>query len=162
MPKEMIISVNGKEKKIAIIEDGQVVEFYIERGEENTGSVGSVYKGRVSRVLPGMQSAFVDIGLERNAFLYVSDFFDEAEELEKIMVEKPKQTVSSEEVSDEEAIHESVSPEAIEKLTQARLEHEQQIDELHEIAAPFDNLSDSFDTTVEPYEIVQEPETQNK
>ncbi|RMH35193.1 MAG: Rne/Rng family ribonuclease [Acidobacteria bacterium] len=109
-----------------------------------------------------MQSAFVDIGLERNAFLYVSDFFDEAEELEKIMVEKPKQTVSSEEVSDEEAIHESVSPEAIEKLTQARLEHEQQIDELHEIAAPFDNLSDSFDTTVEPYEIVQEPETQNK
>jgi len=85
MPKEMIISVNGKEKKVAIIEDGQVVEFYIERGEENTGSVGSVYKGIVSRILPGMQSAFVDIGLERNAFLYVSDFFDKAEELERIM-----------------------------------------------------------------------------
>ena len=76
MSKEMIISVNGREKKIAILDNGRVSEFYIERGdEENAGIVGNIYKGRVQRVLPGMQSAFVEIGLERDAFLYVSDFF---------------------------------------------------------------------------------------
>lgn len=126
MPKEMIISVNGREKKIAIIEDGQVVEFYIERGEENTGLVGSIYKGRVSRVLPGMQSAFVEIGLERNAFLYVSDFFDEEEELERIVLEKTKESPLTEEVEKE----------AVEELKQARLEREKQIDEIQEIAEP--------------------------
>src|SRR5215213_3458980 len=77
MSKEMIISVNGREKKIAIIEDDVVTEFYVERGDENTGIVGNIYKGKVMKVLPGMQSAFVDIGLERDSFLYVSDFFDE-------------------------------------------------------------------------------------
>src|SRR5207253_11364234 len=77
MAKELIVSVNGREKKLAIVEDERVTEFYIERGEENQGIVGNIYKGRVMRVLPGMQSAFVDIGLERDAFLYVSDFFDE-------------------------------------------------------------------------------------
>ncbi len=125
MPKEMIISVNGREKKIAIIEDGEVVEFYIERGEENTGSVGSIYKGRVSRVLPGMQSAFVEIGLERNAFLYVSDFFDEEEELERIMIEKSKT-----------ASLEQAEKEAVEELKQVKLEREKQIDEIQEIAEP--------------------------
>src|SRR5512140_3596924 len=84
MSKEMIVSVNGREKKIAILENGKVAEFYIERGEENQGVAGNVYKGRVMRVLPGMQSAFVDIGLERDAFLYVSDFFDENEEYDRI------------------------------------------------------------------------------
>ena len=82
----MIISVNGREKKIAILDDGKVSEFYIERGEDNSGVVGNIYKGRVQRVLPGMQSAFVEIGLERDAFLYVSDFFDEEEEIERIVV----------------------------------------------------------------------------
>ncbi|MCI0387860.1 MAG: Rne/Rng family ribonuclease [Acidobacteria bacterium] len=80
MSKEMIISVNGREKKIAIVEDDVVTEFYVERGDENQGIVGNIYKGRVMKVLPGMQSAFVDIGLERDSFLYVSDFFDEEEE----------------------------------------------------------------------------------
>src|SRR6187549_1829497 len=88
MSKEMIISVNGREKKIAVLDNGKVTEFYIERGEENSGVAGNVYKGRVMRVLPGMQSAFVDIGLERDAFLYVSDFFDEEEEIERIATEK--------------------------------------------------------------------------
>ena len=74
MSKELIVSVNGREKKIAIVEDDQVTEFYVERGDENQGIVGNIYKGRVMKVLPGMQSAFVDIGLERDAFLYVSDF----------------------------------------------------------------------------------------
>src|SRR6476620_12337250 len=84
MSKEMIVSVNGREKKIAILDNGKVTEFYIERGEENSGVVGNVYKGKVMRVLPGMQSAFVDIGLERDAFLYVSDFLDLEEEDEDI------------------------------------------------------------------------------
>ncbi len=79
MSKEMIVSVNGREKKIAIIENGLVTEFYIERGEDQEGIVGNIYKGRVMRVLPGMQSAFVDIGLDRDAFLYVSDFFEDEE-----------------------------------------------------------------------------------
>src|SRR6187431_3403674 len=79
MTKQLIVSVNGREKKIAIIEDDKVAEFYIERGEQHQGIVGNIYKGRVMRVLPGMQSAFVDIGLERDAFLYVSDFFDSEE-----------------------------------------------------------------------------------
>ena len=91
MAKELIVSVNGREKKIAIIENEKVTEFYIERGEENQGIVGNIYKGRVMRVLPGMQSAFVDIGLERDAFLYVSDFFDEEEEFERIVIDKAKQ-----------------------------------------------------------------------
>ncbi len=91
MAKELIVSVNGREKKIAIIENDQVTEFYIERGEENQGIVGNIYKGRVMRVLPGMQSAFVNVGLERDAFLYVSDFFDEEEEFERIVIDKAKQ-----------------------------------------------------------------------
>src|SRR3982750_4457970 len=90
MAKEMIVSVNGREKKIAIVDNGRVTEFYIERGEENSGVVGNIYKGRVQRVLPGMQSAFVEIGLERDGFLYVSDFFDEEEEIERIMLDKSK------------------------------------------------------------------------
>src|SRR3989449_3090273 len=84
MAKELIISVNGREKKIAIIENEKVTEFYIERGEGNQGIVGNIYKGRVMKVLPGMQSAFVDIGLERDAFLYVSDFTEFMEEEEEI------------------------------------------------------------------------------
>ena len=79
MAKELIVSVNGREKKIAIVEDDVVTEFYVERGDENQGIVGNIYKGRVMKVLPGMQSAFVDIGLERDSFLYVSDFLEEDE-----------------------------------------------------------------------------------
>src|SRR6266496_3886052 len=87
MSKELIVSINGREKKIAIIENDQVTEFYIERGENNQGIVGNIYKGRVMRVLPGMQSAFVDVGLDRDAFLYVTDFFDEEAEFERIVVD---------------------------------------------------------------------------
>src|SRR5881296_2993244 len=93
MSKEMIISVNGREKKIAIIEDDLVTEFYVERGDENQGIVGNIYKGRVMKVLPGMQSAFVDIGLERDSFLYVSDFF-ESEEFEGAFVEDRKEAAA--------------------------------------------------------------------
>lgn len=92
MSKELIVSVNGREKKIAIIEDDVVTEFYVERGDENQGIVGNIYKGRVMKVLPGMQSAFVDIGLERDSFLYVSDFFDEEElDEDEVVAREPQQ-----------------------------------------------------------------------
>src|SRR5262249_19662968 len=84
MSKELIISANVHEKKVAVLEDGMVTEFYVERRDENQGVVGNLYKGRVMKVLPGMQSAFVDIGLERDAFLYVSDFTEFMEEEEEI------------------------------------------------------------------------------
>src|SRR5262245_66248167 len=79
MNKEMIISSTRHETRVAILEDDQVVELFIER-EQSRGVVGNVYKGRVSKVLPGMQSAFVDLGLERDAFLYVSDVISPSEE----------------------------------------------------------------------------------
>jgi len=82
MSKEMVISTSPHETKVALVEEGQVVEVYVER-EKEFGLVGSIYKGRVTRVLPGMQSAFVDIGLDRDAFLYVSDFFEDLEEFER-------------------------------------------------------------------------------
>src|SRR5215210_7544053 len=98
MAKELIISANVHEKKVAIIEDGLVTEFYVERRDENQGVVGNLYKGRVMKVLPGMQSAFVDIGLERDAFLYVSDFTEFLEEEDEIdfreTTEEPRAAVA--------------------------------------------------------------------
>jgi ribonuclease G len=79
MNKEMVISSTSHETRVAILEDDQVVEIFIER-EHSRGVVGNVYKGRVSKVLPGMQSAFVDLGLDRDAFLYVSDVISPTEE----------------------------------------------------------------------------------
>ncbi len=76
MSKELVISANRHETKVAILEDDQLVEIYFQRANEYS-LAGSVHKGRVTRVLPGMQSAFVDVGLERDTFLYVSDFFEE-------------------------------------------------------------------------------------
>src|SRR5690242_20822169 len=86
MQKELFIAASPHETKVAVLENDSLVEVYFER-DTNTGLVGGIYKGRVSRVLPGMQSAFVDIGLERDAFLYVSDFFEDAEEYDKIVAE---------------------------------------------------------------------------
>ncbi len=83
MQKELIVSSNRLETKVAILEDGQVMELFIERSE-NKGILGNIYKGRVTRVLPGMQSAFIDIGLDRDTFLYVTDFFEEMEEYERL------------------------------------------------------------------------------
>src|SRR5512145_3440723 len=79
MNKEMIISSTPHDTRVAILEDDQVVEIFIER-EHSRGVVGNIYKGRVSKVLPGMQSAFVDLGLERDAFLYVTDVISPTEE----------------------------------------------------------------------------------
>jgi len=79
MSKELVISAASHERRVAILEEGQLVEIYIER-EKEFALVGSIYKGRVTRVLPGMQSAFVDIGLDGDAFLYVSDVFENLED----------------------------------------------------------------------------------
>src|SRR5689334_4686900 len=73
MPGDLlVINADGPETRVALIERGQLVELYIERRRER-GIVGNIYKGRVQRVLPGMQAAFVDIGQEKAAFLYVAD-----------------------------------------------------------------------------------------
>ena len=81
MNKELYVSTTPHETKVALVEDDQLAEIYFERENEYT-LAGSIYKGRVTRVLPGMQSAFVDIGLERDAFLYVSDFLELQDEEE--------------------------------------------------------------------------------
>jgi ribonuclease G len=83
MNKELYVSSTPHETKVALVEDDQLAEVYFERENEYT-LAGSIYKGRVTRVLPGMQSAFVDIGLERDAFLYVSDFLELEEEDEDL------------------------------------------------------------------------------
>ncbi len=87
MNKEMFISSSPHETKVAVCENGQLVEVYFER-DTDVGLVGGIYKGRVNRVLPGMQSAFVDIGLDRDAFLYVSDFsLQDQDEFEGVLNE---------------------------------------------------------------------------
>jgi ribonuclease G len=139
MAKELIVSVNGREKKIAIIENEKVTEFYIERGEGNQGIVGNIYKGRVMRVLPGMQSAFVDIGLERDAFLYVSDFFDEEEEFERIVIDKSKKV-------DVEAAQRA----AAEQIELGRVEREHHIEATQERAEPLLEMEDVSAVETEP------------
>jgi ribonuclease G len=84
MSKELVVSSTRHETRVALIEDDQVSEIYYQR-EKEYSLAGSIHKGRVTRVLPGMQSAFVDIGLDRDAFLYVSDFFEDNEEYDKVV-----------------------------------------------------------------------------
>src|SRR6266550_590320 len=83
MNKEMIVSSNGHETMVAILEDDLVAEIFVER-ERHRGVVGNLYKGRVSKVLPGMQSSFIDLGLERDGFLYVADVIDTLVEFDKL------------------------------------------------------------------------------
>ncbi len=85
MNRELFVSSTPHEIKVGLVEDDQLAEIYMER-EGEYSLAGSIYKGRVTRVLPGMQSAFVDIGLERDAFLYVSDFFEieDHDEIEEV------------------------------------------------------------------------------
>src|SRR3989338_660635 len=82
MSKEMVISTSPHETKVALVEEGQVVEVYVER-EKEFGLVGSIYKGRVTRVLPGMRWVFVDLGLAPAASLYVPAFSEAREEYER-------------------------------------------------------------------------------
>ncbi|MHB8877521.1 MAG: Rne/Rng family ribonuclease, partial [Myxococcaceae bacterium] len=78
MSSILVINAAGRETRVALVENGHIAEFYLER-KKDKGVVGNIYKGRVVRVLPGMQAAFVDIGLEKAAFLYVSDVYYDPE-----------------------------------------------------------------------------------
>src|SRR3954465_10517075 len=92
MNKELFVSSTPHEAKVGLVEDDLLAEVYLER-ENEYSLAGAIYKGRVTRVLPGMQSAFVEIGLERDAFLYVTDFLeeqDEQEEFENVAVPAPR------------------------------------------------------------------------
>ena len=84
MTKELVINTTAHETRIALLESGHIAELYIERHRER-GIVGNIYQGKVIRVLPGMQAAFVDIGLEKAAFLYVADVLDEMEAVEQFV-----------------------------------------------------------------------------
>ena len=84
MSKKLIINTTPRETRVALLEEGGLVEFYIERGT-STHIHGNIYKGRIVRVLPGMQAAFVEIGLDRTAFLYVADVQDDTKIFESLM-----------------------------------------------------------------------------
>ncbi len=84
MTGELIINVTSQETRVALIQNSQLCEFHIERASDK-GLAGNIYKGRVQRVLPGMQAAFVDIGLSRAAFLYVDDVHENSQEMEEYL-----------------------------------------------------------------------------
>lgn len=94
MAKELVVASTPHETRLAILEDDRLAEIYIERASERA-LAGNVYKGRVSRVLPGMQSAFVKIGLERDAFLYVTDIHEETEDLESGALDEAEDAVTA-------------------------------------------------------------------
>jgi len=85
MKQEIFINSTPQESRIAIVEDGLLAEFLIERKEE-MGVVGNIYKGKVARVLPGMQAAFIEIGMEKAGFLHASDFSNEPEDVQILAV----------------------------------------------------------------------------
>ncbi|RBK97793.1 Rne/Rng family ribonuclease, partial [Xanthomonas oryzae pv. oryzae] len=72
MSEEILVNVTPRETRVAVIENGMLQELHIERGWRR-GVVGNIYKGKVQRVMPGMQAAFVEVGLERAAFLHAND-----------------------------------------------------------------------------------------
>ncbi len=98
MSRELIVSSTVHETKVALLEEDELVEVFFER-EKQYGLAGSIYKGKVTRVLPGMQSAFVNIGLERDAFLYVSDFFEDNDEYDRLVTTVEEKVVRMEEKS---------------------------------------------------------------
>src|ERR1700730_1607039 len=83
MTLKMLIESDPHQTRIAVLEDDRLTEIFVER-HRHRGLVGNVYKGKVTRVLPGMQAAFVDVGLERDAFLYVSDVASDVEAMEEL------------------------------------------------------------------------------
>lgn len=107
MVSEILINTSREEMRVALLEDGQMVEFYVER-KKDASLVGNIYKGKVIKILPGMQSAFIDIGLERAAFLYVADiradvegyapFLDEEESSLEFLTKRGRPDFSIEEL----------------------------------------------------------------
>ncbi|MBI4963858.1 MAG: Rne/Rng family ribonuclease [Desulfomonile tiedjei] len=118
MGNEIIINVTPRETRLALVENGQVAEIHLERKGER-GIVGNIYKGRVIKVLPGMQAAFVDIGLPRAAFLYVGDIHHHIRDLDFMDNEEENEETEPEEEAITEAIAEPGPPFApIEDLIQ--------------------------------------------
>ncbi|MCY7389172.1 MAG: hypothetical protein LH481_14150, partial [Burkholderiales bacterium] len=87
MNEQILINVSPQETRVAIMEQGAVQELLVERGS-NRGLVGNIYLGRVGRVLPGMQSAFIEVGLGRAAFLHVADIWASNKNAEQKPIEK--------------------------------------------------------------------------
>jgi ribonuclease G len=112
MSKELVIGSNRHETKVGVLEDDQLVEVYFQRANEYS-LAGSIHKGRVTRVLPGMQSAFVDLGLERDTFLYVSDFFEEHPDIDTVSDEKPVRGGRAEQRSDRRERPQEIRPPAV-------------------------------------------------
>src|SRR5438477_8912204 len=110
MSKELVISSNRHETKVALIEDDLLCEVYFQRANEYS-LAGSIHKGRVTRVLPGMQSAFVDLGLDRDTFLYVSDFFEENEEYDRIVEKDARPERGPRQAPPEPRVERPVEPE---------------------------------------------------
>lgn len=109
MNKELIISSSRQETMAAILEDDQVAEIFIERDSQR-GAVGNIYKGRVAKVLPGMQCAFVDIGLKREAFLYVSDVVGTTEQFERLEAGDVDDDEASARINSQAKIEELLKP----------------------------------------------------
>ena len=117
MTKELVVNTTSHETRIALLESGHIAELYIERNRE-LGIVGNIYRGRVIRVLPGMQAAFVDIGLEKAAFLYVADVLDEMEAVENYVEVGHRHGQHSEDEASEETSEERPPLPPIEELLQ--------------------------------------------
>jgi len=95
MTNELVINARPQETRVALVENGVVVELYINRGSEQE-LMGNIYLGRVVRVLPGMQAAFVDIGIDKSAFLYVTDVYNDARHWEQVMLQEGDEDNNSE------------------------------------------------------------------
>jgi len=95
MTNELVMNARPHETRVALVENGVVVELYINRGSEQE-LMGNIYLGRVVRVLPGMQAAFVDIGIDKPAFLYVADVYNDARHWEQVMLQEGDEDNNSE------------------------------------------------------------------
>ena len=99
--REIAINASALEVRVALLEDNELAEFYLERNRQ-VGLAGNIYKGKVTRVLPGMQAAFVDIGLEKAGFLHVSDFHDGVSALNNVAEVLGEEDVETEPVGESE------------------------------------------------------------
>src|SRR6516164_8829218 len=150
MNKELFVSSTPHETKVGLVEDDLLAEIYLERENEYT-LAGSIYKGRVTRVLPGMQSAFVDIGLERDAFLYVSDFMDLEDHEEDLTEAVPTNRPPEKEYRAPQARTESPAPQASAEGQSYVIESEPFTDESSDsIEAPAARVAEPAESTSRP------------
>jgi ribonuclease G len=107
--REIAINASALEVRVALLEDNELAEFFLERNRQ-VGLAGNIYKGKVTRVLPGMQAAFVDIGLEKAGFLHVSDFHDGVSALNNVAEVLGEEDVETEPIGDHEFADTESSP----------------------------------------------------